>query len=170
MGMYQPYEKSEPFSGESRKAMEFAAMTLSAAGFRIRENSETLLRAEASRTTDWNRCQALLKNVVAIELRSGGSMLTARAELADYPILNKTISGIVGALFLGGFYYYVNHGSRPIPAEFKTVIYIFAGVYLLIAVLTTLTGTSAFRKFAGYSVDSFLKNVVIAAGGSGGGS
>ena len=34
-------------------------------------------------------------------------MLTARAELADYPILQKFINLVVGLLFVGGFYYFM---------------------------------------------------------------
>jgi hypothetical protein len=164
MGMFEPYEQNEPYNGDARKTIDFAAQVLIGAGFIIREQTESTLRADASRTTDWDRCQALLMNVVAIELRAGGSMLTARAELADYPVLQKILNGFVGALMIGTFYYFMNHGSRPIPAEFRTIFWVFTGGYCLILFLGTLTGTSAFRKFAYHSVDRFLKNVAIGNG------
>jgi hypothetical protein len=163
--MYQQYERSDSFNGNPRKALEFAAATLTAAGFRIGEKSENSLTATASRRGDWDRCQALLRNVVSIEVQARNGRLTARAELAEYPVLQKFGSMIVGAGVAGAMYYFFTGGARPMPAEFKHIFVIFIIVYLLLSIFSATMAVKWFKKGAGNSVDAFVHHLIVGSGG-----
>jgi hypothetical protein len=165
--MYQPYEKTEPFNGNARKAMDFAATMLTAAGYQIGDQSEAMIAATAPRTGDRGRGQALLRNVASIEIRAAGRQLTARAELVDYPIMQKFGGLLLGLVVTGGMYYFMTHTGRPMPAEFKHVFFAFIAVYFSISIMTALIAVRWTRIGAWRSVDAFLRNLAAASGGAG---
>jgi hypothetical protein len=163
--MYQPYEKTTPFSGETRKAMKSAAVRLRSAGFKVENQSEALVSAVVSNMENWNRCQEVLRNIVSIELRAGENQLTAHAELADYPVVQKFTSLLMGAVIMGAMYFFFNRTGHTLPDNLRHVVVTFIGVYFLVIILSAFTAVTWFKKGARNSVDALLRSMIAEAGG-----
>jgi hypothetical protein len=73
------HEISEPFHGDASRAMQFAAASLTAAGFRIDEVTDTALRATGRMMC--NSKENPLVGVSNLEIVAGGGTLRGRAEL-----------------------------------------------------------------------------------------
>jgi hypothetical protein len=145
--------------------MKSAAVRLRSAGYKVENQSEALVTAVVSNMENWNRCQEVLRNIMSIELRAGKNQLTAHAELADYPVVQKFTSLLMGAVIMGVMYYFFNRSGRPLPDNLRHVLVTFIGVYFLIIILGAITAVAWFKKGARNSVDALLRSMIAEAGG-----
>jgi hypothetical protein len=72
------YESSQPFNGNPAKAIDFAAMTLAAIGFRIDERTDSTLRASGYFTSTNKNAWFGVSQVI---LRVSGGLVSAQAQL-----------------------------------------------------------------------------------------
>jgi len=160
----QTYEKSEPFNGDPKRAIEFAVKTLTAATFTVEQRTDTLVKFRCPRRLP-NRAPVLPK-VLSIELRFSGNTVTAHAILMEYPILQRMVGRV---LFFGAliYFYYHNISSDPqMTPEFRHFILGISSLMIVISIATMLFGARAYLAIACRGVDRFVRNICIEAQGA----
>ncbi len=94
------YETTEPFRGDSKRAMDFLMSTLTAAGFRIEKINDSKLSAAPPMMMS-NRQNPLL-GASKLEIGISGGSLWARSDLTGAKRLFQILGGMILAMMVIG--------------------------------------------------------------------
>ncbi len=149
------YQKSEPLNGDGKRALDFVATALSAAGFRIDQRTDHTL--QASGPGMYNTKQSPLLAIGRLELSLRGGQLIAEAELSGASRMFRILGGVIALLaVVGCVVMFVALPARErSPAHFAPFLALAPWAILLPAM-------SRWSKERGRrAVDNLLHNAVV---------
>ena len=150
------YETSKPFRGDSTKAIQFLAATLTGAGFRIESTTDTsLIMTRPGILNTRNPLSAASR----VEFHVSGGSILAKSELKIPSRIIRVVAA-TEAVFLGFMFFVLFAKSRgtphvglPLTARFAMFLPPFV-VVVLIPVIVYTAGRSQYRK----SLDTLVHN------------
>jgi hypothetical protein len=155
------YETNLTFAGDTRRALDFIATTLAAAGFAIEQRNDSSLRATCPGMT--GRRQNALGGLTWIEVSASSGLLSARAEAGKAKMITLIMAVMMAAMAVGFFLVFshvpfkVNGHARPESWHFGLATLLpFAPWIVLLPLIYRIA-----QRAARGAVDRLLKSAAV---------